>query len=340
MVDVCTTMIDLMTGSVLQLMAIASITLVLILALFMMYSKSISNEKLDIWSRTELVQLFISICFVVLFGIIVTSYCALTSDSLAIFVEGGTQKPNLNIFEASEAYLLETAQYSHQALNVNRYYLEAFEMFKTRNRQLCADAMCLFGYTGDSWSPYAGLSPVAGAFYVSFNTTLFSFLSALNFLLILKYILSGILLFMLPLGTFMRSVPFMRKFGALLMSVAISFIFIYPLILSVFYLLPKDVLFWEVNHDVFTEYQSDDLIAGKSNFDILADSFEMGQDEFMDVLLPVGTHYEVPLYLAGMSFIASVFIPSFALLAAIGAVSYVTRFLGEEVDLSRVIQMV
>jgi hypothetical protein len=189
------------------------------------------------------------------------------------------------------------------------------------------------------------LSPVAGAFYVSFNTTLFSFLSALNFLLILKYILSGILLFMLPLGTFMRSVPFMRKFGALLMSVAISFVFIYPLILSVFYLLPDDVLFLKVDDAVFNTYQSDELIAGRSNMNILADSFEMGQDEFMDILLPVGSdsdnrHYEVPLYLAGISFIVSVFIPSFALLAATGAVSYVTRFLGEEVDLSRVIQMV
>ena len=341
MVAACDQFLSMLSGPVLQLMAMSVISMSIIIAVFIMYSKSIANQKLEIWSRGELIQLFISIMFVLFFGGILLSYCSLTSNSLKIFLETPApagDRPDMSIFNAAESYLVLAAEYSHNVMNVERYYLGAFEMLRTRGRQQCVDEyLCLFGITATSYSPYAGHSIVSASFSVAFNTSMFAFLSALNYLLILEYTLSGMLLFFLPLGVFMRSVPFMRTFGSLLMAIAISFVFVYPLILSIFYLVPDNIMFDTINNDVF-DYSTEE--PSLSDGEIFEGSFEVGDDELYKKFFGDDIDYSTPLYLSGYSFVVSVFIPTFALLATIGAVSYVTRFLGEEVDLSKLLQMV
>jgi hypothetical protein len=43
---------------------------------------------------------------------------------------------------------------------------------------------------------------------------------------------------------------------------------------------------------------------------------------------------------ASYAFIAAVFMPTAALLATIGTIGYITRMYGEEIDLSRIVQMI
>ena len=176
-------------------------------------------------------------------------------------------------------------------------------------------------------------------------------MSTLNYLFILKFVFTGFVLFFLPLGIFLRAMPFLRTTGSLLMAVSLSFVFVYPLVLSVFYLDFKscNILRPDVGGGPdcpppdgeaanVMAFSNEDLDGKVNAWDALTSDPHAYNDVF-EKGLPGDQPFGV-IKLAGNAFLIGVFIPTLALLSAAASVSYINRFLGEEIDLSRIVQMV
>jgi len=184
---------------------------------------------------------------------------------------------------------------------------------------------------------------------VFFNSTIISYFSALNSLFILTFVYKGLIFLLLPLGIFMRAMPYMRSFGALLISLAIAFVIIYPFMLSVLYLM-GDVLLDrpaytpEVPGVSLDKYYNEEVFSNNADSDASSmQSFGAafaGADYIADDYFPSGDNLGGVLAFDGYAFIAAVFMPSIALLATIASVGYIARLYGDEIDLSRITRLV
>ncbi len=370
---------NVITAFILPLTAIVSVITGMIIALMYMFGTATNNARLLMWAKTEAIQLFISLAAVALIFGIISSFCAIDLRSvLSLFTTNAITLPPgaVSVYDGGELYLVEGGRWVHDVLAAARYHLAGFNILEMYGRWVCdgpagdpvtdvifcifGSAFSLGGGTGTSVSPDSGYSYIAPALSVSFNSLVFSYLSTLNYLYILKYVYSGFVFFFLPVGIFLRAMPFMRGLGSLMMSVTIAFILVYPLVLSLFYLdfltlrvlapdihaptspRPSDLdsnRFWGVGY-----YAREDISTKANLFDAV-DIGGLSNDIFDFNNGPLGLggtndrSFEV-IQLSANAFLVGVFIPSVALLATLGAIAYINRFLGEDIDLSRIVQVI
>lgn len=348
---------DVIQGIVYPLTAISATVTTLIVALSYMVGTAIANPRITLWAKTEVMQLFISLLVVGVVLQAINTFCAVDIGPLYSALSGGTAvvAPGTTFFSAANAYLVEGGTWIHELLHSTRYHIGGYSILQMFGRNKCEDVgdewnwlFCLFGAaissaggasgaSSTTVAPDSGYGLLTSALGVSYNTITFSYLSILNYIFILRYVFSGFVLFFLPLGIFLRALPYMRTLGSLLMSVAISFLIIYPFILSAFYidfksariLVPTSDAFLYVYEnpgewrDIGTEVDLSNAFSGS----LYSDVFDDGEQTVEIIKL------------TGNAFLVGVFIPSLALLGAAAAVTYINRFLGEEVDLSRIVQL-
>jgi hypothetical protein len=338
---VCGGFTNIITGSLIPLTAYASVLTSIIIAISYMIGEMIQNPKMILWAKTEFIQIFISIGSALLITWFVSTFCTFNfSDIIALtMMSNPSQNPQQTVYEAAKTYLTNAALYTHKILLEQRYALAAFNVLEGRGRWYCIGAsekawgfsiLCAFNPSGYNKSPYAGVSLLSTAFNVSFSTALFSYLSSLNFLFILNYVYSGMLLLFLPFGIFLRSVPYMRTLGGLLLSLAFSFLLVYPAMLATFNNISG------IMTDPVCPTAEGDLESKSTSWGGLGQIVESN----MEGKLFDGCNYTQAIRDAGSAFIVGVFLPTIALIAAIASVRYVARLLGEEIDLSRIVQMV
>jgi hypothetical protein len=158
----------------------------------------------------------------------------------------------------------------------------------------------------------------------------------MNFLMILLFVYRGFVFLFLPLGVFLRSMPYMRPFGSLMFAVAMSFLIVYPLMLGIFGLMSDVILDAPVDVGDYDEHVFPESEEGA---EILGSSFG-GEDYVYDNYLGGIDNVGGAMAFAATAFIAGVFFPTLALLATIASVSYIARLYGDEIDLSRLTQLV
>ncbi len=334
-------------ANVMPIAAITTLITSIVIVLSYYLGEAIGHPKITLWAKTEIVQLFISIMAAIIILTGIQSFCAIDATSLSSFVTGTTSLAPMTIYDAAYSYLYSAADFTHKTVAIERYYLGGFNLLEGRHYWNCQYSgcdpilCCLFGTSGMSSSPFAYASVVSVSFNIAFNSTVLSYLSSLNYLFILKYAYSGILLFMLPLGILLRATPYMRNVGSLLIAVCIAFMIIYPTMLAMLYLFtqaqPADngalLNFSYINEDNL-KYATESY---PSSYDLQILPFT---DDYSTVVFPHGRHDADAIMLAGKAFLLGVFFPTVALLASIASIKYVSKTLGEDIDLSRVIQMV
>jgi len=350
--------VGVVNGFILPLIAGASTVTVLFIAFGYMLGQALHNPKVSLWAKTEVIQLFMSAVYAVLIFAALQAFCTFNFASVGdLFgLDTGAQGA-LNIFDAADGYLREGAFYIKDVLSVARYHLGAYSIFQMRSLWLCEEGgvtnilFCIFGSAvanpsggasaGIGVSPESGYALAAAGMNVAFNSLLFSYLSTLNYLFILNYILSAMIFFFLPLGIFLRSMPYLRGLGSLFMAMTLAFLFVYPSVLSIFYLdlIGPRVLNPEPS-DAFQGYINAEGRLEDVGADDLFDTC-IYDDLFGENCGNVGGSVEMEvMQLSGNAFLIGVFIPTLALLAAMGSLAYINRFLGQEIDLSRIVQMV
>jgi len=369
--DVCSAgFSSFVNSSVLQISVIASIASAALITLSFYIGQIINNPKITVWAKSEYIQLVVSVASVALLIMTINMFCAIDMGSVAS-VFGITGAPSgVNMYNASTTYLNNTLSYSHDALVVVRYHLQAFTVLSHLSSFACDFKLgaigmgCLFGYSGTSEQPFGAFNAAMGALNLFFNSALVAYMTTLSFLFVLIYIYKGFVLFLLPIGIFVRSLPYMRSFGSLIIALALSFMIIFPMILSIFGLM-SGVLFREpdmaqyMDEEVFPD-NGGALSSGVASWA----GATMGSDYFACIyfsdgsdcgtvaasIIPIfaapgstaggGSNIPGAISFAAYAFIAGVFLPTAALLATIASVTYLARLYGEEIDLNRIIQMV
>lgn len=348
----------------LPLAAGASVLTALLIGLGYLLGQWTQNPKVTLWARTESVQLAVSIIVVLLMLSALRAFCGFNFGSIVSLFgySVGNADQGISVFEAARMYLVESGTYIKDILEVARYHLSAYTVLQLRSIWVASEnaaanvLLNLFGSSiglgvasGISASPETGYSFASAAIGLAFNSLLFSYLSTLNYYFILEYIYSGLVFFLLPLAIFLRSMPYLRTLGSLLMSVALAYVFVYPATLALFYIdlhNPQSALMPPFSAD-FAKYIGRESslrdIGGAG--DIAAAVFTLGISDVASGgmhgnLFPHGSREMEILRLSGHAFLLGVFIPTLALLMAAASVAYMNRFLGEEIDLSRMVQMV
>ena len=351
---------NFMNGTVIPLAAYATVFTGIMIALGFMVGRAIANPKLTLWARTEFVQIIISFASVFFIIMTLNTMCGVNVSEVGAIFDIPTPA-SISVYAAAQEYLREAGIYSHNAMTVVRYHLEAYTVLSYMNLFSCDFSTghigwgCLFGYSGTSLQPFGGYGASLGALNIAFNSTIVSHFTVLNYLFILLYVYKGFVFFFLPLGIFLRSMPYMRAFGSLLVSIAISFLVVYPIMLSVLYLMGDGLVDRSTNYipdSGYNRYLDETIfpdqegvsgaIASAGGFGgILTGGLTGGgQNEVFEIYFPSGENIPGALSFAAKAFIAAVFMPSVALLATIASVVYVARLYGQEVDLNRITQLV
>ncbi len=341
---------DFLSSTILPYVALATIVTAIIIAITFMASRLLSNPKLSLWSKTEVIQLFISVGTVFLITSIVSAFCSIDMAQVNGFFLPSSPIPSANIYQSAFNYMNGSMLYAHHALIVTRYHLEAYTVLTYFNAFICDYNTgrigwgCLFGYSGDNLQPFGGYGAVSAALNMAFNTTVISFFTSMNFYFILLFVFRGFVFLFLPMGIFMRAMPYMRSFGSLLIAVALAFLIIYPFMLAVFNLMapvlldsttgfaPAGISMSNYDESVFPNNEGGGSQLGSST---------MGEDYVKNTYLG-GSTDNVPgaLSFAAFAFLGGVMFPTMALLATLASISYVARLYGEEIDLSRITQLV
>lgn len=354
MADICGLGFDSFFNTViLPFVGLATVITTTLIALVFMAGRALANPKLTLWSRTEAVQLVVSVASIFFIAAIVNTFCFIDMGEVAdIF--GVTGLGSKNLYDAAEEYMFNAAVYAHGALTSVRYHLEGYMILSYLNAFLCDFNTgqigwgCLFGYSGANQQPFGGYGATMAAMNIFFNSAIISTFTALNFAAILMFVYRGFVFVFLPLGVFLRAMPFMRSFGSLLIAVCLSFLTVFPLMLGVYWLMSDVILdsgnsYVPVSSPALSNYLDEDVFASEEGSGSAGQSAEAafsGDHVVFDTYFPHSDNVPGVIMWAANAFVAAVFLPTVALIATIASVSYVARLYGEEIDLSRITQLV
>src|SRR4030095_10581284 len=272
---------------------------------------------------------------------LMNTFCSIQIGEVASLF--GLTSDTKTIYQAAQQYLVDEAYYSLRALTVVRYHLEAYNVLSALSKFACTfDGLgCLFGYSGINSQPLGGYGAHQAALNIFFSGALMANMTALNFLFILLFIYKGFVLLFVPLGIFLRSMPYLRTFGALLIAVALSFLIVYPMMLAIYYMMESVILDApNFEPESLSEFYDEGVFASQGGTRQAVEAATCGDQCVVDNYFPNGDKGVAAMRFAAYAFIAGVFLPTAAMLATIGSIVYMTRLYGEEIDLSRIVQMV
>lgn len=349
--------------------AIAALATIFLIVIAYIGGEAIQNPRLLAWAKAELVQVFISITFVVLILFALSTFCNLKVSELKSML-GLSYMPKIyasnegsdNLYTGAMRYVENLAALGLSNIHSLRYNAAAYEIRTSFSTFECK-GICVFSLSSTSVSPFSGESINLAITNNLLSIATISYLSSLFQYFTLIYIYGGIFAFFLPLAIVIRSIPFMRHFGGSLIAIFISLYLLYPFMLLVnSFLVPglipqgKEVLLCSRDNseckeaDVFsTTLANSGKVACKKpgqspcggymewNMQDAKGDLVWGQND-MKKFKPTPTEKAVELNV--LIFLASVFFPAmnFIVIGAFGR--SLSRFIGEEADLSRLGQMI
>ncbi len=314
-----------MYDAVVNVSVFVSTALTLLIALGYMIGQSISNPRLIAWSKEEVVQLLISFLFLSLSLMMIKAMCSVDYCSFYAFFTGSSPGGSGSIYDGAVDYLSDIASYAHNVTVEARYFIGKAEIAQSYSKWKCPLPLCIFsgGGTGENDVSYAGAGYFIGIFTMVMQSGLFAFFSAMLNLQFITSLSSGFFLMLFPFAVFFRTMPFMRRVGAVIMAIAFSFFVVYPFLLSVF-----GLAFPTPYHPMPDESSLEPSGGFWSWLSGSCDIANLDVDAILTLFSDIGR----------MMF-HCVFLPNLALVASIGSAAYIASVLGEEIDLAHLFRM-
>lgn len=298
---------------------------------------ALNNPRLNVWAKGEIYQVFISVLVVVLILFMNDSFCSFRYSSLSGLAPGGAENytnPSIPddapMFEAAKAYLMNLGTFASETMRSVRSANGLMEISGRYTRSPCVPpvALCLLGQNSLSVRPYSGSTLWAQVGGTAMYVNTISYFTVLIQIAFLEFITTrGIYLF-LPLAIIFRSLPFMRQLGGGLIAISLAVLLLYPA------LLVAESLFWN-------PYSM--LAEGDMN---LLQELSGGETEGVEGLGVIGWNYYTVadrflpvLRASSIAFLSSTFLFTFNIIAISAAAREFGRLLGQEVDLSRLAQI-
>lgn len=341
-------------GSLAVLSFIGLIATCALVALAYMFSKVVENPRIANWCKTEVWQVFATALVVVGIYAALALFCVATPAQLGVFVGMGSGdyarnlersfgEGNQGMYAATQGYLENLASYAKGTVSAIRYNMGAYELRSGIQKYKC-EVFCFIAGAGRSYAPYGGESSHISLLGNLLSIATIALLSILFQLFLLLYIDNGLFLVFLPIAIVVRSLPFMRGFGSTLIALVLSLYIMYPLMLYVDGIVFPNAaaqmgLVLNNRLDPYSgpvspilgQVENNPPGGGEDSLEYRA--FSQAEEREVDEDIPrlIG--------IVSMVFIAGVFAAAlnFVVIAAIAR--EIARTLGEELDISRLGQM-
>jgi hypothetical protein len=296
------------------------------IALIYMIGTAIRSPTIGAWARIELYQLATTIFLVAGAAFFITTSCAVDlhffQSYYTLAAAPGGQQPadglsidfgaQTDYFEAANAYLLSLQSHAYNSYTRVRDTLMRWEYNASVSEYKCL-YYCLLFQNGWSVDPGVGYYAKIGAGYFALNGLVMGMLMISSMLFILAYAANGAMLWLLPIGAFFRTMPYMRGFGGALMAISISLFIGFPLLMFLNAVLAYPLL----TSPAITPSLPADCISG-------ADS---------SCLAPIA------VLSASISF-ATVFLPALNFIVLAAFARELSNLFGGDVDITRLSQMI
>lgn len=361
---------------VMELSAIGCLATAILIALMYMVGEFLQNARFITWAKTEAVQVFVSLAIVSVLLFILSMYCNIQIGEFenmfsvhpAIYANHGTD----NLFSSADRFIENLQRASIENIATLRYNLGVYEIRTSFTKYEC-DASCLFSMTSLNIAWFSGDSLLLAVTNNLLSTATISYLAAAFQYFTLQYIYGGLFIMFLPLAIVVRSIPFMRQLGGALIAIFVGLYLLYPLMIAAdAFIAPGmakavgTVTFYDRTNDgylcnpgnsatlpfgVFALEGGPSYIACQDpGSDFTEEEIRGGGiifttvDHLEDLLPTQGTTPSIKLSDAVkvnvLIFLTSVFLPALNFVVIAVFVREISRFLGEEADISRLGQMV
>jgi hypothetical protein len=343
--------------------AVSGLALVIsavILAFIYVFGTLFRNENLKNFVKIEITELFMTTALII---ILIIGIGAVANLEVGTFIPSNQLPegvgPDSNIYNVTESYFDVAVGPDMASWLEMNYVLGVY-----------VDSMA-------SVTPYArplgvGLvaSPLAGL-ASPFKQLLYNMSVALSVAYIINYaqlyvflfVIAGALKYYIPLGIILRSFTPTRKIGGALIGLGISFLFVFPVLYSFDYM-----MFYSQDNSPMVTFRS--FLSGAMSLDtglfgsggdpkegVIFDYFKKNQAEgFVDLVTEsigsigrlvsklVGSFFTtlmvIPLATIGRAFAIGFILPAFNTLLMIQATKYISKSIGEEVDISVLTRLV
>lgn len=322
-----------------------------------------SNPRFNVWAKTELYQVivsvalvFISLFLVGIIGLDTEAEFSIKAGAIAGLAsdEAEYSKPSISdsdsVFKTSEKYLKNLAFFAHRSVRGSRAMIAATDAYSKYMRTPCTPALllCLMGVNGVNVRPISGAAAFMQGANVLLYTSTAAYLSLLAQIFFLKFIQhgDGLLKMYLPLAIVLRSLPFMRQLGGGLLAICFALFILYPGLLFI------ESAFWNPYDwiggttdsegtwktvESFLPVESDNTPLAYGDLFMSGGDWSFLGDNTTESTMSV---YDDITRMTSASFLCSTFLFTFNMIAVSAAAVMFARLLGAEVDLSRLVQIV
>ncbi len=340
--------------------AIAGVAMAALTAVAYMAAEATNNARIGTWSKTEIMQVFVSLVIAMLIISLMLFMCDVPVGSIGGLVGlstpaslGGDATP---IYNASMNYLGYLGTASLASMSSIRYNMAVYEVKTSFVKYVCPGT-CFLTMNGYQENPFAGDRAKLAAMNTLLTTATISQLSIIFQMFVLAYVMNGLFITLLPLAIVIRSIPFMRQFGGALVGIFLALYIFYPAMIALdAFIAPglvnpgyvptfhTHVASWEPagncdsikapwNNNVGCSPETSEANMLSTTYGVTISEPEMND---------LSPDYDIgPIIQANtLVFITAIFLPAvnFILVAAFGREA--SRLLGEEADISRLGQMI
>ncbi|MCX6773139.1 MAG: hypothetical protein NTV88_05230 [Candidatus Micrarchaeota archaeon] len=341
--------------------AMAAIGTIAIIAVCYMFGEFFQNARMLTWSKTEILQVFMSLIIVLVILQIMSSFCSFRIDEISsIFISSHPPAIYANfgsetMYDAASIYLENLMAITSTNMQSLRYSLGAYEIRTTYTTYNCNMA-CFLSLVGSNEAPHSGESMQLALTNNLLSTATIAYLSAVFQYFTLQYIQSGVFILFLPIAIVIRSAPFMRQFGGALIAIFLSLYIMYPIMMifnasiasgmagtgtspaiKIYHYpgCPGENLFKQVGGSAGVDCKTTD---GTYNYDEEDLSLSFGQ--LLTGSMPDPAPFTEQARSSALIFLVAVFLPAVDFLVIAAMARGISHMLGEEVDISRLGQMV
>jgi len=311
------------------------------LAVIYMAAAFFRNQQLLAWTKFELFQILGTAVIFVFTLAVVTGMC---SFSLEFLFPPGSEMHGLNMYQVAESYFAKL-EYVGQLLFAYMMYVVKVINFLTRV-QWISNPMGL----GMTDSPLEGIGQLNSVFFYMVSGFVTSYLLLHFQMRIMDYMAVASLFYLFPFGIFFRSFEPTRGFGGALIGISIAFFLFYPLTIAFNYYLIWDP-FYNPSHGM-----QQSLSQGIENADQKLDPSQKSLDptELRDTgLQQIGDRQGSEGMIGGIAtgaifilqpamlyFMAAVALPILNFIVLVEITRALTKFLGEEIDVSNLTRLI
>ncbi len=361
----------------LPLMGIAWAGLFAFIGFIYMMGTAFRVPQLTEWSKTEIGQALLGVGLLIVILWLMSLQCSLQIGEFAKWagigfgssgftVSGTGLQPSDTMMDAAIKGLQWSMQQTHLSIALIRYELGVLNIRATFVQSITE--VPGIGGVGFTLSPSAGDWTMMGSMQMLLNLNTAFMLALLfqYFSLAIFSASSGLFLFLVPVGLILRCMPYLRGFGGALAAIGVGFYMLYPMYLALLGLMLPPIYATQPSAASLSGASSVDQLVGMERgvTGTSITSYFYSMPELPDTnngilratavedpascggpVFGLGRCFYTanigPLFeLTALNFLRAVLLPSAGLLVIISFVRDLSAIFGEEVEASKLVQMV